>query len=224
MFSITAFIFTSYQIFSGYLSELGYQVEDFTQAINDTEDVVRFFKTPIEINDAPRAKELEIPHGTIKFKNVSFAYPSQKNAAYSDFSLTIKPNEKVALVGHSGSGKSTFVKLLQRLYDVKSGQILIDGQNISKVTQKSLRENIALVPQDPILFHRSLRENISYGKPNASLEEIEKAAHVAHAYEFIEKLSEKYETLVGERGIKLSGGERQRVAIARAVLDRKSVV
>ena len=129
-----------------------------------------------------------------------------------------QPGERVGLVGHSGSGKTTFVKLLQRLYDVTDGRILIDGQEIANATQVSLRAQIALVAQDPVLFHRSLAENIAYGRPGATMAEIERAARLANAHEFIERQPKGYATLVGERGVKLSGGERQRVALARAFL------
>jgi ATP-binding cassette subfamily B protein len=132
--------------------------------------------------------------------------------------VSIRPGERVGLVGHSGSGKTTFVKLIQRLYDVNQGRILIDGQNIADAKQASLRQQIAIVQQEPILFHRSLAENIAYGRPGASQEEIEHAAKLASAHDFIERLPKGYGTLVGERGVKLSGGERQRVAIARAFL------
>jgi ATP-binding cassette subfamily B protein len=137
---------------------------------------------------------------------------------FNKFSLSVKSGEKIGLVGHSGSGKTTITKLLLRFMDVQSGEILIDGQDISKIKQDDLRRNISYVPQDPILFHRSLRENIAYGKSDASQEEIVAASKAANAHDFITSLPEGYDTLVGERGIKLSGGERQRVAIARAML------
>jgi ATP-binding cassette subfamily B protein len=137
---------------------------------------------------------------------------------YRDLNLRIAPGERVGLVGHSGSGKTTFVKLIQRLYDVSGGHVLIDGQSVSRATQASLRSQIAIVQQEPILFHRSLAENIAYGKPDATQAQIERAARLANAHEFINRLPRKYQTLVGERGVKLSGGERQRVALARAFL------
>ena len=137
---------------------------------------------------------------------------------FSDFSLNIKPGEKVGLVGSSGSGKTTLTKLLLRLADIDSGEILIDKQNIAEATQASLHESIAYVPQEPLLFHRSVRENIAYARPEASDEEIREAAKKASALEFIEGLKDGFDTLVGERGVKLSGGQRQRIAIARAIL------
>ena len=218
------FIFTSYQIFSTHLSHLGDEVQTFTQSINDCEDVVRFFKTPLQVADAPRAKKLRISRGAIELSSVSFQYPGTNIPVYKDLSVRIAPGEKIALVGKSGSGKSTFLKLLQRFYDMDSGEILIDEQSIAQVTQQSLRREIALVPQDPVLFHRSLSENIGYSRENATQKEIVEAATLASADEFIQKLPHKYETLVGERGVKLSGGERQRVAIARAALSGRRIL
>ena len=159
-----------------------------------------------------------IGKGGIAFEHVTFHYGKHLPPLYRDFSVTIRPGERVGLVGHSGSGKTTFVKLIQRLYDVNTGRILIDGQDIADATQASLRQQIAIVQQEPILFHRSLAENIAYARPGASQAEIEEAAKLANAHDFICRLPKGYETLVGERGVKLSGGERQRVAIARAFL------
>ena len=160
----------------------------------------------------------------IEFEAVSFRYANQPADTFEDLSISIAAGEKVALVGESGAGKTTFVKLLQRLYNVDRGQIRIDGQDISQCQQETLRRHLSLVPQEPILFHRSLAENISYGRPGATREEIEEAARRAHAHEFISKLTLGYDTLVGERGIKLSGGERQRVAIARAILSEARIL
>jgi ATP-binding cassette subfamily B protein len=149
---------------------------------------------------------------------VTFGYQNAAEPLYRDFSLRIRPGERVALVGPTGGGKSTFVKLIQRLYDLDGGRILIDGQDIAAVTQASLRQAIALVPQDPSLFHRSVAENIAYGRPDATSDQIKIAARRARAHDFITRLPRGYDTLVGERGVKLSGGERQRVALARAFL------
>ena len=149
---------------------------------------------------------------------MTFQYGSHLIPLYRDFSVTIKPGERIGLVGHSGSGKTTFVKLIQRLYDINGGAITIDGQNIADVQQSSLRNQLAIVQQEPILFHRTLAENIAYARPGASRAEIIEAAKQANAHDFIVALPKGYETLVGERGVKLSGGERQRVAIARAFL------
>ncbi len=156
--------------------------------------------------------------GEIVFEHVTFRYKSADKPIYDDFSLRIAPGERLALVGPTGSGKSTFVKLVQRLYDLQGGRILVDGQDIAAVAQGSLRRAIAVVPQDPALFHRTIAENIGYARPDATLEEITLAAKRARAHDFIAGLPKGYDTLVGERGVKLSGGERQRVAIARAFL------
>jgi ATP-binding cassette subfamily B protein len=156
---------------------------------------------------------------------VTFRYGAHATTPlFRDFSLRIRAGERVGLVGHSGSGKTTFVKLLHRLYDLSEGRILIDGQDISQVTQESLRGQLALVPQEPTLFHRSLAENIAYGRPKAALREIEHAAQLANADDFIGRQPKGYATLVGERGVKLSGGERQRVALARAFLANTPVL
>jgi ATP-binding cassette subfamily B protein len=148
----------------------------------------------------------------------------QVEPLFRDFSIRIEPGERVGLVGHSGSGKTTFVKLLHRLYDVTGGRIVVDGQDIAHVTQDSLRAQLALVPQEPILFHRSLAENIAYGRPGAKPRQIEEAALLANAHAFIARQAKGYATLVGERGVKLSGGERQRVALARAFLANAPVL
>jgi len=176
------------------------------------------------VADAPDASALEAGPGRICFEEATFRYENQPEATFDGLSVRVAAREKVALVGESGAGKTTFVKLLQRLYDLEAGRIAIDGQDIAAVSQESLREAIALVPQEPILFHRSLAENISYGRPGSTREEIVRAARQAHAHEFISRLAAGYDTLVGERGIKLSGGERQRVAIARAILTNAPIL
>jgi ATP-binding cassette subfamily B protein len=165
-----------------------------------------------------RTAEERRRRGEIVFDRVTFRYANQPSPLYSDFSLRIAPGERVALVGPTGAGKSTFVKLIQRLYDLEAGAIVIDGENIADLTQASLRQAIAVVPQDPALFHRTISENIAYGRPDATAEEIVAVARRARAHDFIARLPKGYDTLVGERGVKLSGGERQRVAIARAML------
>ncbi len=169
-----------------------------------------------EIIDRKNAQILNVQSGAILWQEVSFEYG--ENQIFSDFNLVIKPGERVGLVGSSGAGKSTFVSLLLRQYDLTDGAILIDGQNIAEVTQDSLRSAIAVVPQEPALFHRTIRENIAYGKPAATDEEIISVAKQAHAHDFISALPLGYDTLVGERGVKLSGGQKQRIAIARAML------
>ncbi|MEQ1406341.1 ABC transporter ATP-binding protein [Neorhizobium sp. Rsf11] len=212
------FVLAMFFVLQGYLRNVGQDIRNLQRAVNDMEELVLLDKMPLGIEDKPHAVPIEIGAGEIVFDRVTFQYGAHPNPLYEDFSVTIKPGERVGLVGHSGSGKSTFVKLIQRLYDVNSGSIRIDGQDVAEVLQSSLRGQIAIVQQEPILFHRTLAENIAYGRPNASRREIEKAAKQANAHEFIMDLPKGYETMVGERGVKLSGGERQRVAIARAFL------
>jgi ATP-binding cassette subfamily B protein len=202
----------------GYLRDIGNQVRNYLQSLSRAEEMVGLWQTPVSVADRGWAKDLTVSSGAITFDRVSFKYGKQARYIFENFSVAIRPGEKVALVGHSGGGKTTFVSLLLRLYDVAGGMITIDGQDVRDVTQESLRRSIALVPQDPVLFHRSIAENIAYGCPGATQAEIERASKLAHAHEFIQSFPEKYSTLVGERGVKLSGGERQRVAIARAIL------
>lgn len=217
-------VLTSFLILSGYMRDIGMHISNLQKSASEMEDVVHFWMREDEVRDRDNAGILIAPRGEIVFDRVSFTYKGQEKPVFHDFSITIHPGEKIALVGPSGSGKSTFVKLLQRLYDVNDGEIRIDGQNIADVTQESLRRAIALVPQDPVLFHRTLADNIAYGNPAATDEEIAIAAREAYAEDFIRQLPMQYKTLVGERGVKLSGGERQRVAIARAFLARASIL
>jgi ATP-binding cassette subfamily B protein len=198
-------------------------VRNLYEGVADSKEMVEILKLPHEIRDLPHARTLSIDTGAIDFKDASFRFNESKNVL-EDLTLSIQGGEKVALIGPSGVGKSTVVKLLLRMYDLKDGVISIDNQDIKIVTQESLRKNISLVPQDPILFHRSLMENIRYGRQDATDEEVKEAARLAHCDEFIESLPETYSTFVGERGIKLSGGERQRVAIARAILKNAPVL
>ena len=213
-----AFVLTSYAVVHGYLRDVGQHVHNLQRSVNDMEELVAMHDQPFGVADAKGASAMAVTAGEIAFEAVTFHYGGHAQPLYRDFSLTIAAGEKVGLVGRSGSGKTTFVKLVQRLYDVTSGRIAIDGQDIAAVTQASLRQQIAIVQQEPVLFHRSLAENIAYGRPGASLAQIEQAARLANAHEFIMRLPKGYATLVGERGVKLSGGERQRVAIARAFL------
>ncbi len=217
-------VITTLFIIGGYLRDIGQHIAHLQRSVSDMEDIIGFWLREDDVTDIAGAKDLLIGDADkknpafIRFDNVDFAYPSTQRLIYQGITVDIRHGEKLALVGPSGSGKSTFVKLLQRLYNVSGGAISIAGQDIGKVTLASLRRNVSLVPQDPILFHRSLSENIAYGHPDATQEQIEAAARKAFAHDFIEKLPLGYGTLVGERGIKLSGGERQRVAIARAIL------
>lgn len=193
------------------------------QSFSDGREMVDILLEPHEVQDAKKAKRLVVTKGAIEFSDVRFSY-NQTRTVFKEFNLKIRPGEHVAFVGPSGSGKSTIVKLLLRFYDLDKGKILIDGQRIAAVTQDSLRENVALVPQDPALFHRSLLDNIRYGKLDATDEEVFDAAKKANCHDFIASLSSGYGTFVGERGIKLSGGERQRVAIARAILKNAPIL
>jgi ATP-binding cassette, subfamily B, bacterial len=211
-------VITTFMLMSGYLRNMGDNIRMLQRGLADVEDVARYAKMAPDVLDAPNAGVFLGAVGEIRFEDVTFRYKSAERPIYHDFSLRIAPGERVALVGPTGSGKSTFVKLLQRLYDVQGGKIVIDGQDIAAVRQGSLRQSIAVVPQDPALFHRTIAENISYARPDATLDEIKLAAQRARAHDFISVLPKGYDTLVGERGVKLSGGERQRVAIARAFL------
>lgn len=203
--------------------DFGKNLRTWYQNIADANEMTEILTTPHGIEDIPDAKKLSVGRGSISFNDVLFKYVDKRNV-FSKFNLEIAGGERVALVGPSGGGKTTIVKLLFRFYDIQKGGVLIDGQDISKITQDSLRDNLSLVPQDPILFHRSLLENIRYAKPKATEKEVIAAAKAAHCHEFISKLPQGYETFVGERGVKLSGGERQRVAIARALLKNAPIL
>ncbi len=212
------FVLTMFFLLQGHLRDVGQHIRNLQKSVNDMEELVGLHAQPLGIEDKKGAQPIAISDGGIRFDNVTFQYGSHLTPLYRDFSVTIKPGERIGLVGHSGSGKTTFVKLIQRLYDINGGAITIDGQNIADVQQSSLRNQLAIVQQEPILFHRTLAENIAYARPGASRAEIIEAAKQANAHDFIVALPKGYETLVGERGVKLSGGERQRVAIARAFL------
>ena len=213
-----AYVMTAYVVIQGYLRDVGMYIRDLQKSVNDMEELVEIHAQPLGVDDKASAEPIAIRHGCIEFQDVTFHYRGHHQPLYEGLSVTIGAGEKVGLVGLSGSGKTTFVKLIQRLHDVNGGRILIDGHDIASVTQASLRAQIAIVQQEPILFHRSLAENIAYGKPGATQDEIARAARLANAHDFIATLPKGYGTLVGERGIKLSGGERQRVALARAFL------
>jgi ATP-binding cassette, subfamily B, bacterial len=193
-------------------------MRNYNRIIGNANDMVEILQTPTTLIDKSDSK-LKVTNGEISMDKMTFTHDEgQGDTLFHDFSLEIKPGEKIGLVGASGSGKTTLTKLLLRFADIDSGKITIDGQDISEVTQASLRAKIAYVPQEPLLFHRSVRENIAYGRPDATDAEIEEAAKKAGAYDFIVGLKDGFDTMVGERGIKLSGGQRQRVAIARAIL------
>ena len=213
-----AFVITAFMLMTGYLRNIGDNIRMTQKGLDDAEDIARYATMDPQVIDRTDAKPFRADLGEIVFDRVVFRYKSAATPLYDNFTLRIAPGERVALVGPTGAGKSTFVKLIQRLYDVDAGQILVDGQDIAQVAQGSLRRAIAVVPQDPALFHRTLSENIAYARPDATQDEVELAAKRARAHDFITRLPAGYRTLVGERGVKLSGGERQRVAIARAFL------
>lgn len=192
--------------------------KNFNRVFGDAHEMTLILDTVDDVVDAPNAKPLVMRETGVDFRNISFQHADAKAPIFEDFNLKIQPGERVGLVGVSGSGKTTLTKLLLRFADVSRGEVAISDQNIKDVTQQSLRENIAYVPQETSLFHRSIADNIAYGKPDATPEEIKRAAQLANADEFIMELPNGYDTLVGERGIKLSGGQRQRIAIARAIL------
>ncbi len=202
----------------GNLYDITHVFKELNRVFGDANDMVTILDMEDDVVDAKNAQELVIKKGSIKFDNVSFKHKDAKESIFENFNLDIKPGERIGLVGMSGSGKTTITKLLLRFANINTGTITIDGQDVATITQKSLRENIAYVPQETALFHRSISENIAYAKNDATEADILRAAKLANATEFINDLPAGYDTLVGERGIKLSGGQRQRIAIARAIL------
>lgn len=216
------FIMALYSQLIGRLLFIGRAFNNTARSFGEIEEGLAEILQPIEIVDRDDAKRLSVEGGKIEWNNVTFKY--EENIVFNDFNLAIKPGERIGLVGSSGAGKTTFVSLLLRQHELSGGQILIDGQDIAEVTQDSLREHIAVVPQEPMLFHRTIRENIVYGKPDATDEEVIAVAKKAQAHDFISSLPLGYDTLVGERGVKLSGGQKQRVAIARAMLKNAPIL
>jgi ATP-binding cassette subfamily B protein len=212
---------------AGSLWSLHRIVERLEESLADSAEMTEVMLRQPNLADPAHPQDFRTREGHIELKNVHFYYEdsgTDPETLFADLSLKIAPGEKVGLVGPSGGGKSTLTKLLLRFMDVQSGAILVDGRDIREVSQDALRTHIAYVPQEPILFHRTIRENILYGDPAASEEMVIKAAKLAHAHDFIMQLPQGYETLVGERGVKLSGGEKQRVAIARAMLKTSPVL
>ena len=216
---VNAFLLQLYQP----LHFLGFVYREIRHSLADMEKMFDVLGQPPEVEDKPDAKELEVASGIIKFESVNFGY-DQKRQILFDMDFEVPAGHKVAVVGHSGAGKSTISRLLFRFYDVDGGRILIDGQDIRDVTQASLRANIGIVPQDTVLFNDTIGYNIAYGKPDANMDEVIQAARSAHIHDFVESLPDKYETVVGERGLKLSGGEKQRVAIARTILKNPPIL
>lgn len=207
----------------GQFWNLSADVRNLWEKINVVGQALQIIQSPIEIQDAPHAISTVMNSGSIQFDRVTFGY-QQTTPIFNKLSVTIQSGERVGLVGYSGSGKSTFVNLVLRLYEVTSGSILMDAQPIGSITQDSLRGAISMIPQDPSLFHRTLMDNIRYGRLEATDQEVIEAAKKAYAHEFISMMPEGYQTLAGERGVKLSGGQRQRIAIARAILKKAPVL
>lgn len=206
------------QTVQGELWNINSILKNINRVFGDAHEMTIILDTIDDVVDIPEAQTLIMNQASVDFDNISFRHKDAKDEIFTNFNLKVEPGERIGLVGVSGSGKTTLTKLLLRFADVNSGEITVSGQNIRNITQQSLRENIAYVPQETSLFHRSIAENIAYGKPDATQAEIEQAAKLANAHEFIIDMPEGYETLVGERGVKLSGGQRQRIAIARAIL------
>ncbi len=204
------------------LTFIGMSMNRFIRLYGEIQEGLSDITVEHDIIDVPHAKPLACEGGQIEWRNVTFSYKEQ--TVFTDLNITIKAGERIGIVGTSGAGKTTFVSLLLRQHELGGGSIQIDGQNIREVTQNSLREHIAVVPQEPMLFHRTIAENISYGRPDATTGEIVAVAKKAHAHEFVDVLPHRYDTLVGERGVKLSGGQKQRIAIARAMLKNAPIL
>jgi ATP-binding cassette, subfamily B, bacterial len=220
LLSVGIFAFTYTFMLIQRLFDINMLTRQIEEALLQASPMIGIYLQDVEIKDKPGAPDLRIKAGGIELRNVSFTYAGDGGAGevFQNLSLTVRPGEKIGLAGPSGGGKSTFTRLLLRFEDINEGEVLIDGQNIAEVTQHSLRRHIAYVAQEPLLFHRSIRENIAYGEDDVSDERIIAAAQKAYAHEFIASLPHGYDTIVGERGVKLSGGQRQRIAIARAIL------
>ncbi len=219
-------MFTYTYSMTNQFNRINLTLQQLNRGLGDAHDMTEILNEPRLVDDVPDAVDLVVSHGEIIIRDLDFWYidANESDKVFEHFSLEIPAGQRVGLVGRSGSGKTTLTKLLLRLSDIQQGSILIDGQDISKVKQTSLRHQIAYVPQEPLLFHRTISENIAYGKPGASFDEIRQAAIDANALEFIEKLPKGFDTLTGERGVKLSGGQRQRIAIARAILANTPIL
>lgn len=221
----TLFLVVSYTAGIGHrLWEFQNVLRQYNRSLGDASDMVKILQIKPDITDPSRPEKVRINRGDIRIENLTFTHDENNDTLFHNLSLHIKPGEKIGLVGHSGSGKTTLTKLLLRFSDIDGGVIKIDGQDITSITQDDLRSHIAYVPQEPLLFHRSLSENIAYGQPDTEPRVIRAIAKLANAHDFIDTLPQGYQTLVGERGVKLSGGQRQRVAIARAMLKNAPIL
>jgi ATP-binding cassette subfamily B protein len=222
----TVFLIVNYttSIVSQLFSFSNSSLRNYNRSIGDAYDMVKVLARTPEIQDPKEPEKSHIKNGEITFKDVDFTHDQADSAIFKDFNLNIEAGQKVGLVGHSGSGKSTLVRLILRFSDIDKGEILIDDQNIAKISQDALHQEVAYVPQEPLLFHRTIEENIAYGQAKSKSSDIKAAADKAHASEFIDQLPNGYSTMVGERGVKLSGGQRQRVAIARALLKEAPIL
>jgi ATP-binding cassette subfamily B protein len=219
-----AFIYTIFSQLVGNMFGFVWGMRGFYRSMADFQDLFYYGKIENEIKDGPNAKNLEVKNGEIEFKNVSFHYGRKKAFNLNNFNLKIKKNEKIALIGHSGCGKTSLMRLLYRLYDVESGKILIDGKNINEFKQESLRSELSIVPQECVLFDDTIYNNIKFSNPNATRKQIMNAIKFAQLDKVIRNFPKKENTIVGERGVKLSGGEKQRVSIARAILANKKIL
>jgi ABC-type multidrug transport system fused ATPase/permease subunit len=219
------FIFTTFGRMINPIVNLTDSLRAFNESMSDIQALFEHDKIIDEIKDSPDAKNLRVGKGEIEFRDVSFDYGKKsKTKIFGGLNFKIKGGESVAIIGASGTGKTSLLRLLFRLYDPRKGDILIDGKNLKNVTQKSLRENMSIVPQEPVLFHDSIYNNVKFSKPSAGRKDVVKALKMSSAYAFVNKFSDKWNTLVGERGVRLSGGEKQRVAIARALLANKKII
>lgn len=217
------FIFTTFGRMISPIVNLSDSLRSFNESMSDVQALFSYDKVKNKVLDKVGAKDLKISKGEIEFKNVNFDY-GKKGEIFNNLNFKIKENESVAIVGSSGVGKTSLLRLLFRLYDPNKGEILIDGKNLKNIKQESLREQMSIVPQEPVLFHDSIYNNIKFSKPSAKKDDVDRALKLSSAYDFVNKFSKKEKTLVGERGIRLSGGEKQRIAIARALLADKKII